>query len=500
MTRRYLALHLPRLATDRLARAEPALRAAPLALWAERAGRRFLAALNAPAARHLAPGMALADALAMCPALVTRPAAPAADAALLARLARWATRYTPLAAPDGADALVLDILGCAHAFGGEANLLDDAAHRLAAMGFALRAAIAGSAAAALALARAGRHGAIVAAGEEAAALAPLPLVALGLAEEARARLEAFGLCTAGALLRLPRAGLARRVGPDALAMLDRALGRAPAPIRPLAPVAEFAAARDLAEPIITAEAVAAVLALLLDELCGQLARAGRGARRLSLACHRLDAEVQRIGIGTSLAVREPAHLARLFAARLDAIAPRDEDAAGIERMVLAAEVTEALDARQSAFDAVLAGRAERRAALGALVDRLRGRLGPRAVHGLALRPSHVPERAVAARDPLAELPEVLPPPARPRPVRLFDPPEPVSVVALLPDGPPGKFRWRGRVLNVRRAEGPERIGCEWWRDPDGASRDYWRIEAEEGARFWLYREPPAAWFLHGVFA
>ncbi|MCC7281190.1 MAG: DNA polymerase Y family protein [Acetobacteraceae bacterium] len=501
--RRFLALHLPCLSTDRLARLEPALRDRPLAVWAGHAGRRTLVAVNAEVARQLGVdlpgGLPLADAIAMCPGLVTRAADPAADALLLARLARWAVRYTPLVAPAGDEALVLDISGCTHLFGGEAALLADAARRLARFGLSAGAAIAGTAAASLALARAGRHGAIVAAGEELAALAPLPLAALEINETLRARLEKFGITDIATLAGLPRAALARRAGGAALAALDLALGRAAAPLGPLAPPAGFAATLEFAEPILTPEAIRAALARLLDELCARLAEAGRGARRLSLSCHRLDRDVQRIGIGTSLSVRDPRHLERLFRDRLERLAP----GFGIERMVLAADVSEPLEAVQSAFDAGLVLRAGRRAELGRLVDRLRGRLGPRAVHGLALAASHVPERAVVPVEPFSPMPSrgagTSPGPMR-RPVRLFEPPEPVSVLSLLPDGPPRRLCWRNRVIGIARAEGPERIAAEWWREPDRPARDYWRVEAEGGGRLWLYRTDPAAWFLHGLFA
>jgi protein ImuB len=96
-------------------------------------------------------------------------------------------------------------------------------------------------------------------------------------------------------------------------------------------------------------------------------------------------------------------------------------------------------------------------------------------------------------------------------LRLFPRPEPVDgVIALTPDDPPSQFRWRGQVRRVRRAEGPERIGEEWWRaDIDEVRvdrvRDYYRVEDQTGARFWLFRaglhQPgqPAGWWLHGLF-
>ena len=125
--------------------------------------------------------------------------------------------------------------------------------------------------------------------------------------------------------------------------------------------------------------------------------------------------------------------------------------------------------------------------------------------------SHVPEQSTEPGPPLAA-PLAGWDPERPRPLRLFRRPEPLeSVMAPVPDDPPVQFRWRGRLHRVRRSEGPERIGQEWWRgDIEDARvahiRDYYRVEDEAGGRFWLFRaglyEPgvTAKWWLHGLFA
>ena len=97
----------------------------------------------------------------------------------------------------------------------------------------------------------------------------------------------------------------------------------------------------------------------------------------------------------------------------------------------------------------------------------------------------------------------------PRPVRLLDPPQPVEAMALLPDHPPVAFTWRRVRHRVRHADGPERIAGEWWkRDREwSALRDYFRVEDEDGRRFWLFRRGNGRdgetgdmrWFLRGFF-
>ena len=96
----------------------------------------------------------------------------------------------------------------------------------------------------------------------------------------------------------------------------------------------------------------------------------------------------------------------------------------------------------------------------------------------------------------------------PRPLLLLPRPEPAEVLALIPEGPPRQFRWRGVLHQVAEAQGPERIAPEWWRRTGESERDYYMVEDHQGRRFWLYRaglygrggEPAPTWFVHGVFA
>jgi protein ImuB len=500
--RRYLALHLPDLATDSLRRTQDLPSGRPLAVWAAAGPRRVLVAVDAVALRAgLAKGQALADAQAIAPDVLLVPEEAGDGARVLRGLALWARRYTPLAAVDAPDGAMLDITGCDHLWGGEAALLGDALARLRRAGFAARGAVAGAAATAGALARARADAPMVASGEERVAVGPLPVgLALRLSAEELAPLARLGLRRVRDLLALPRASLARRFGPDLLDRLDAVLGERRAAIRPVAPPPVLSVALEPLEPVIARAGIDAVLDRLLEGLCGKLLRAGVGVRRLALLAWRVDGDVQEVAIGTGQPSRAPAHLQRLFRDRLERLAP----GLGFERLALEARVTDPMPAgAQSALR--IAGRRDESAAvaLAQLLDRLGQRVHVQRVAPVA---SHWPEHMVAPLDPQA-VPPV--PPVMPvgwgglwAPVLLRRRPEAVEVVALLPEGPPALLRWRGVAHRVRRAEGPCRLEPEWWRarQPGLARRDYYRLELESGARLWVYRDgmpEEARWRLHG---
>ncbi len=463
---------------------------------------------RAARALGLAPGLPLAQAQAMVPGLLVMPATPLEDRAALGQLAAWCLRLAPLTAPDPPDGIWIDATGAAHLHGGEAELLEHVVDRLAADGIACRAAIADTPGAAHAAARYGSGASIVVpAGGQAAALAEWPVAALRLAAADVALLRRLGLERIGALDAAPRAPLARRLGRQVGLRLDQAMGRLFEPIEPVFPPEILSVRKSFVEPLLTAEAFATVIASLTGEICAALERRGEGARRLVLLFERVDGAVPSLEIGTARPVRAAAHLARLLTERLERIDP----GLGVEAMRLAVPLAEPLAYRQS--PACLAGGEDDDpdADIAALVDRIENRLGRGRVYRAVPVQSDVPERSVRCLASLAPLassgagwPENLP-----RPVRLFDPPQPVEALALLPDHPPAAFTWRRHRHQVRRADGPERIHGEWWRREGEtfAVRDYFAVEDEAGRRFWLFRrgngQDPAtgdlSWFLHGLF-
>lgn len=486
-------------------------------LAAEVAGGARIAALNKAAeGQGLALHDRLADARARAGFLQVRPHDAQADATALRRLALWATRYTPSVAPwgeeDGADGLYLDVTGAAHLLGGEAALIADLGRRLEGFGLPARLAVAGTAGAAWGLSRFHASARLaLPPGEEEEALKVLPIEALRLDAATRQTLRRLGLKRVGDLIGKPRGPFAARFETTLLRRLDQALGKLPEPLTFLAPPPAYRSLKHLLEPVFSQEAVVTIATRLMRKLATALARDGMGARALRLTLYRVDGEASALDIKMAQATRDPAHVARLIGLRLDRIASGIEAGFGFETVALEVTRAEPLDARQGEFPSAARSGAETSERLAALVDALRQRLGPRSVRRLRPVESHLPERAEASCPP-----EGPPPcwpaadPARPRPLLLLPRAEPADVTATVPEGPPRRFRWRGVLRNVARAQGPERIGAEWWRKPGShrppLTRDYYLVEDDEGRRFWLCREgipgretDASRWFVHGLF-
>lgn len=534
--------------------AAPVPQAEPPLVTSERVGSRVvIAATNAVARAHgLQPGMALTLARASVPDLAAFPADPEGDAADLHALAvALARRWVPQVAVSGADGLFLDLTGAAHLHGGERRFAGRLVRWLAERGVSARVAIADTPGAAHALARYLRpasgsryviekgHGKLArgrgeavaladrgrvmlcAPGAAASALAPLPPDALRIDAAQSELLRRFGIDRIAMLASMPRGPLVQRFGGGLVERLDQATGALPEPIEPVQPPEPISVAERYAEPIGSAEAIAHALGRLVPRLSTALAATGEGARALELVADRVDGKAQRIRIGLARASRDPVHLLRLLGRRIETIEP-GFGIDGIALHVRRAEplgpqpLTERLDV-ETAPD------------LAPLVDAIANRVGASRLWRTEPVESDVPERQVARAPALA--PPDRPPLALrlddvrrldaagtrpvwpedwPRPARLLKRPEPLdNVMALTPDHPPRRFRWRGRLHNVVRGDGPERIHGEWWRraGESQAVRDYYRVEDESGARFWLFRRGDGeraatgdmSWYVHGLF-
>ena len=500
-------------------------RDAPFVLAEHQRGTQRLAAVNIAAeACGLHTGMALADARALVPDMHIEMLDPARGAAALDKCARWLRRYTPWVGADthpDSHGLLLDISGCAHLFGGERRMLDDMRARFNRRGITCCIAVADTIGSAWALAHYGPDSLIIApSGHGADAVMDLPPGALRLPEDACDLCRRLGLDSVAALAAFPRTSLTRRFGPYPVMRLEQALGQAGEMLNPCVPAPEFIVRENLAQGITQLDVIASLTQNMCATLAAKLFAAGQGATRLDLVLTRADNEMQALSVRLAAPSAEADHLARLLTTRLERMSRGFDAGCGVETLCLAASATADVITPQAPLTlGHKAFKAPPVAVLASLFDRLAGRLGPQVVVRPVVHMSHIPEHAVGYRPvhaaPLsgeaddAGLSTATAPEPQTRPLFMLCAPEPIEVIAEIPEGAPYRFRWRRVLHEVACAQGPERISPEWWpsaRQHNSLTRDYFRVEDRNGCRFWIYRDGlygretgRVRWFMHGVF-
>ncbi len=538
--RRFLALFLPYWATDYLKRADPALQQAPLALYEHIKGGLRLAALDPELTNDgLRIGQNLADARAIRPDMVVREMNRPLLETAFGSFADWHSNASPLVSvltdSNGFGDLVLDITGVSHLFGGEASMLRHLLARLRVLNYRVAGAIAPTIGAAWAISHFARSR-VVNTDQLETVLDALPVHGLRLDEKQLSGLSQMGLVTIGQLRQRPRKPLQARFGASLITRLDQAFGTITEKLAPRLPAIDHSVERRLAEPISLMDDVLRVTGDLAQQLATHLEERGLGAQAFHLFVYRVDHKVMTLSLNAARLTRDPGHIAELFRHRAQRLAGEYDAGFGIDMVRLAASSLERLDAVQSGVFSSQSGLED----INRLNDRLSSRLGPSAVLGTRLVASHLPERAAIL------LPVVAPPTERPvtapllqRPLRLLPDPEPITIMAEVPDGLPASMKWRRQTHRLVKGEGPERLGAEWWRtgrrlklveppkpkppepgetpkpppyipalplfEPDAGTRDYYVVEDQDGRRFWVFRQGfyrsdhPPAWYLHGIF-
>ncbi len=477
-------------------------------------------------------GQSLTDARAICPILEAREIDAQATAQLFADFADWHSNASPLVGlmTDGAPYgdLCLDITGVEHLFGGEVAMLERLTQRLVEQGFSVQGAIAPTIGGAWALAH--FNPGIIIAHDLETALAPLPVAALRLGEAQVLGLTQMGLKQIGQLCSRSRQALTARFGAELLLRLDQALGHINERLVTRLPLVDYYAERRVAEPIGLMDDVLMTARDLALQLTSRLEQAGLGAQAFHLFLYRTDHKVITLSVNAARATRDAHHIARLFIHRSERLGSEYDAGFGIDMIRLAASSLSGLPAQQSGAFEARDGAED----LDQLYDRMTSRLGPQAVMRSKFVNSHIPERAVVFEPVVARTeddPNAVPDPRLKRPLRLLPQPEPITVLAEVPDAPPVSMIWRRVSYRFVRASGPERISAEWHRAdahlmltaqsveaalvPDnagnyfeegGATRDYYIAEDDGGRRFWLFRlglfgiAPQPRWYLHGFFA
>jgi protein ImuB len=357
---------------------------------------------------------------------------------------------------------------------------------------------------------------VVASGEEASFLAPLPLARLAPALEIADTLERWGLATIGDLARLPEGEVASRLGEIGRALHAIARGIDPSPLEPRLPALSFSEGMDLEWPLITLEPFLFVGNAALERLMRRL-------ESQALACTRLEVTLKldpdgcdARAIALPAPTRDIKTLLTLVRLELEARPPGSP----VAGFTFAAHPDRPRRAQLALFGppALSPDR------LATTIARLASLLGadrvgsPRAVDG------HRPERFALARyEPLP--PPVLPPPGKTGrgllAVRVLRPPVELEVIVKesedrgigrsgdLPrsscSSRPASLKTRApdavpRIDGaVRVAAGPWFLEEGWWSDsPD--QRDYWDVELSDGALYRIYRDRKSTqWFADGIY-
>ena len=485
----WLALQFPRLALDTRMGAEA--QSEPLAIIEPQGARRIVVAANAAArAQGVRAGQVLGAAQALCAGLKTEMRRPKDEDAAMQNLALWALGYSAQVARHGTHTLLVEIGASCRLFGNERRLLQAIATDLEREAYACMAGVAATPAAARLFAQAGIGRIVRDVDALRDIIAPLALVHGELPAETCEALAAVGVRSYGALLRLPRAEVARRFGQVVPDHLDTLLGRRTEVVVPMRIAERFRQHLEWPYAIASSTALLFPARRLLVAAAHWLIACQRATTRLRLSFAHEDHPdtVVDLGLGQASADRE--HLVAVVRARLERLALPQ----GCTALTLELSETQALDAPSRDLF-VRHGEAPEDAQQ--LLDRLQGRLGDTAVERFVVQADHRPELCVGAthgsrfsslstsrqthRDPWVV-------PTKMRPMFLLPKPTPIEQW-------PG-FDWRKARLSL-----PERIESGWWDEAD-ATRDYYRLDQNDGARLWVFqnRQAPRDWFVQGIYA
>jgi protein ImuB len=475
----WLALHLSRLSLDTFARG--AFGSGPLAVASSPGSSATLVACNRAArARGVRGGMTIAAAWALASDLKIAVRDEIAERAALERVAAWSFQFTPTASISAPAEVLLEVEGSLKLFGGLGPLRRSIEQGLAELGYGACVACAPTPLAAQLFARAGLATRIQHGDALHHELQKLPVEMLAHSLQVQTMLDNFGVHTLGDCLKLPREGVARRLGQGLLDDLDRALGKLPDPRLPFVPPAHFKASLALPAPIEQTEALLFGARRLLIELCGWLVATGKGAQSLHWVLAHEDCADTQIDMNLIAASRDPEHLLNVLRERL----ARVELPRPITAIALNARQLQPLASHNLSFLPDVHHGTENSARL---IERLRARL---AIFGLAMLSDHRPERAWRTCQPGDGIAPKATPGFLARPLWLLASPQPLKEVAAVPhyDGP------------LSLLVGPERIESGWW-DSHDVTRDYFVACNPAQSLLWVYRERnvPAAWYLHGIF-
>jgi protein ImuB len=474
-----MAVHFPRLPLEALG-ISPGSREA-LALVAGEGRKAHIHERTEGAARlGIRIGQSPAAALALAPTLEFRPREPAREQGALLKLAAGGRDFTPTVSLEAPAALLLEIEGSAHLFGGDVGIRARASQRFATEGFSAVLAVAPTPLSALWLAQVRQETTVTGLDELRSVLGKLPMQPLAPTPEMQDAFERLGIRHLAELLRLPRDGVAKRFGTAFLDTLDRALGLSPDPRSNWQAPRRCRASRQLPGEFTSLDHLQPFIADLLTELCRDLRAHDAGTDKLGLMFRHWKRPPTTVSVGSALPCRDPDRWEELLQAQLADL-----------RLPSPVHELQLLSGRLQPFLAqsqdLLRDRRSDGGSFTTLVDVLRARLGRQRIFGLAATSDSRPEWASEAVEPGFPMP--VPHLSPLRPIHLLAAPLPLTYRA-------SRLHHQGDPLKL--IHGPERIQGGWW-EGETWSRDYYHACSSRGGRLWVFHEA-GRWFLQGFFS
>ncbi len=440
--------------------------------------------LNDSAARAgIEQAMPLTAARSLCDELIAIERNSQRERNALHSLALWALQFTSKISLQEPEGLILEIGASLNLFGGLHPLRNSIINELSTLGYSAFYGIAPVASAAWLLALSRKPQIVSDAQQLTSKLLPLPLALLPINTKKKTALYRLGLRSIGDCLRLPRAGLTQRLGPELLDCIDRALGRRPDAREFITPPDRFETQILLPEPVDRVQPLLFILQRLLRQLCGYLHARDAATQRMRLGLIKPLATTEWLHLTLLQPGRDPDHLLKLWQEKLE----RHALQSSVEGLEL--QVRQLLPLQPQTND--LLGSAQKSSvSFLQMLERLKNRLG----EGLLLQPfstaDHRPEQG--GRLGFFPAPSPVMEDSKPRPLWLLAKPQALQQTS---DGGP---LLQGPLTLM---SGPERIESGWW-DGYGQRRDYYIAHNRLQQRLWVYRtlKQPQRWFLHGYFS
>jgi protein ImuB len=290
----FACIFVPNFPVGAVFRADPELRARPIALYEGKPPLEKVFAVSLSAKRlGIAPGMTKAQAE-LCSEMTLRPRSQVQESVAHAALLDCAQSFSPRVEDAAADTAILDLAGMESLLGSLAGIANSIFHRAASLGLDVNVAVASNPDAAILAAHGFSGVTVIPPGKESEQLGPLPLKVLH-AEPIKISFETclfetslfetldrWGVRDLRALAALPEVALSERLGQAGLRLQQLARGLASRTLVPVEPPAIFEETAELEYPIVLLEPLAFLLNRLLEQICARLASRALHTQELKL--------------------------------------------------------------------------------------------------------------------------------------------------------------------------------------------------------------------------